>query len=567
MRAVAVLAAPLCGGLVSVVGRDSTALRLVGGALVLAGICVELVRMLRRARRGTLDRFWVGARSTIALLVAVGLWYAANRPAQLVLVAVTTVVLVGVAWWGRALPGQARMTSPLVAHIDGAPDRPEPIAIGARWWATCLLTYLVVAFALGLFGIHALVLVAVAVLAVAALVFVAVPILSFGRTHRRIKQAVLDYAPVIAMPYGGRAIFHTAMWAPYIARSGPRYVVVTWRHETFHKLAGRFDDPIVSPASSRRSDVDDALPPSLRAAFYVQSSRYNRAFLKRRRMTHVFVHHGDGDKPASSNRLSLQYDVLAVAGQAAIDRYAERGIEVPAERFRIIGRPQTESIDAAVRPIGEIEDPVVLYAPTWHGPSEAQNFCSLEVGEAIVQALLDRGATVIFRRHPAGSDWPEHERIIAAIGRMLAADAARTGRRHLYGRAAAADLPLHEAINRCDAMIADVSGIVTDFMHSRKPFAMVAVKSGSPEDGGTATERFREIFPSGRSAYVIEHDLATLDAALDEMLGDDPLAEVREKRRLYYLGGYDEDQSAKAFEAYVRSLAGERSRSGSADGA
>ena len=54
--------------------------------------------------------------------------------------------------------------------------------------------------------------------------------------------------------------------------------------------------------------------------------------------------------------------------------------------------------------------------------------------------------------------------------------------------------------------MADVSGVVTDFMQSLKPFAMVAT--------GDETDVFRARFPSSRAAYVIQWDLSTLDGAL-----------------------------------------------------
>jgi hypothetical protein len=83
-------------------------------------------------------------------------------------------------------------------------------------------------------------------------------------------------------------------------------------------------------------------------------------------------------------------------------------------------------------------------------------------------------------------------------------------------------------------------------MYSLKPFAMVAT--------GDKTDTFRDRFPSSCSAYVIEWDLSTLDDALDAMLGDDPLAPTRVERRRYYLGGYENGESARAFVRYLQSL-------------
>ena len=81
---------------------------------------------------------------------------------------------------------------------------------------------------------------------------------------------------------------------------------------------------------------------------------------------------------------------------------------------------------------------------------------------------------------------------------LLRADAEATSRPHRWG-AAASDPTLAELANASDAMVADVSGVVTDFMQSLKPFAMVAT--------GDKTDTFRARFPSSRAAYVIEWDL------------------------------------------------------------
>jgi hypothetical protein len=125
------------------------------------------------------------------------------------------------------------------------------------------------------------------------------------------------------------------------------------------------------------------------------------------------------------------------------------------------------------------------------------------------------------------------------------ADAEVTARPHRWGTAAS-DPTFPELANAADAMVADVSAVVTDFMQSLKPFAMVAT--------GDQTDAFRARFPSSVSAYVIEWDLSTLDDALGAMLGDDPLAPTRVERREYYLGGYENGESARAFARYLQSL-------------
>ena len=300
---------------------------------------------------------------------------------------------------------------------------------------------------------------------------------------------------------------------------------------------------IYAPRGDRRA-IRAMLPETVRAALYVYNGS-NDEFLKVRHMTHVWLHHGDSDKEAWFRRKSAAYDVLVVAGQAAIDRYATHGVDIPSEKFKILGRPQIENIETATAPISTVDKPVVLYAPTWYAAEYKINHSSLPIGTAIVSALLARNATVIFRPHPARRKLPEAAAAIAAIVELLRADAKATSRPHRWG-AATSDPTFAELANAADAMVADVSGVVTDFMQSLKPFAMVAT--------GDKTDTFRARFPSSCSAYVIEWDLSTLDDALDGMLGDDPLAPTRVERREYYLGGYENGESARAFVRYLQSL-------------
>jgi hypothetical protein len=227
------------------------------------------------------------------------------------------------------------------------------------------------------------------------------------------------------------------------------------------------------------------------------------------------------------------------------DRYAAHRVRIPSRKFKILGRPQVESIETLTTSIFTIDKPVVLYAPTWYAADHKYNHSSLPIGAAIVSALLTRNATVIFRPHPANRKLPEAAAAIGAIEQLLQADAEATSRPHRWGEAASQPT-FAELANAVDAMVADVSGVVTDFMQSLKPFAMVAT--------GDKTDTFRARFPSSRSAYVIEWDLSTLDDALDAMLGDDPLAPIRVERREYYLGGYQNGESACAFVSYLHSL-------------
>jgi hypothetical protein len=405
--------------------------------------------------------------------------------------------------------------------------------------------FFVLGFLAGTLSLPSAVFAALAVLAVALLAGIRVPYARFTRYNKLVLEKLRAYRPVLTMPYNGHAAFHIGMWSPYLERTGLPFTVVTTDALAFKRVADKYAMPVIYAPKGDFRAIRAMLPKTVRAALYV-FSRDNDDFLKIRRMTHVWLHHGDSDKEASFRRKSGAYDVLVVAGQAAIDRYAAHGIHISSEKFKILGRPQIEDIETVTTPISSVENPVVLYAPTWYAADHRYHHSSLPIGTAIVSALLARNATVIFRPHPANRRLPEAAAAIAAIHELLRADAEATSRPHRWD-AAASDPTLAELANAADAMVADVSGVVTDFMQSLKPFAMVAT--------GDTTEVFRARFPSSRAAYVIEWDLSTLDDALDAMLGDDPLAPVRVERRDYYLGGYESDESARAFVRYLQSLA------------
>ena len=171
---------------------------------------------------------------------------------------------------------------------------------------------------------------------------------------------------------------------------------------------------------------------------------------------------------------------------------------------------------------------------------------SLPVGETIVRALLARGANVIFRPHPFSYDFPTDAEAVRRIQQLLAADARRSGRAHVWGAEAEQVRSILDCINSADAMVSDVSSVVSDFLFSGKPLAMVAVPS--------EPDRFVAEYPIARAAYVIRGDLTNAESALDQLLASDPMASQRTAVRTDYLGDFGADDYAAAFVQAVRSL-------------
>jgi hypothetical protein len=274
-------------------------------------------------------------------------------------------------------------------------------------------------------------------------------------------------------------------------------------------------------------------------AFYVNNAVRNTHLIERRELTHVWLNHGDSEKPACYNPVHAMYDRIFAAGQAAVDRYARHEVIIPAAKFRIVGRPQVDAIVLARHPIGLIDQPTVLYAPTWQGPYADSRVYSLPTGAQIVGALLERGVRVIFRAHPFNYRFAGAKAMVTEIGALLAADRERTGRAHLWGAEAEQERSVEDCFNESDAMIADVSAVISDFLASAKPFAVVSV--------GRTADQLRAEAPAAAAGYPIAEDLSDLQKALDGLLVDDPLAGERERMRRYYLGDLVGSRAADGF--------------------
>src|SRR5690606_15677275 len=106
------------------------------------------------------------------------------------------------------------------------------------------------------------------------------------------------------------------------------------------------------------------LPDSVRVALYVNNNGKNFQLLTNPTINHVLLLHGESDKASSANKTSRSYDKIFVAGQAAVDRYAEAGVKIHPEVFEVIGRPQVEKI---IKEKSDQSNFTIFYAPTFEG--------------------------------------------------------------------------------------------------------------------------------------------------------------------------------------------------------
>src|SRR5690625_1156593 len=363
---------------------------------------------------------------------------------------------------------------------------------------------------------------------------------------RDLAQLVTDYGPEFAVYFasktGGR--YQYGMWEPYFQRLDKRYIVIVRDRRSAREISRLTNAPVIFRPTLR--SLDDVVPPSVGTVFYVNNAVKNTHMVERPGLTNVWLNHGDSEKPACYNPVHAMYDRLFVAGQAGIDRYARHGVQIPTEKFVITGRPQVEKISRARDGRDPATQTTVLYAPTWVGPYGDSDVYSLPVAEELIKRLLERGVRVIFRAHPHNYRFSKAKEYIADVQALLQEDAKSNGRGHVWGEEAEKTMTIEDCFNASDAMISDVSAVISDYLQSEKPFAIMAMR-------GDMTQ-FKESVPVADCAYVIPGSLQDLDERLDELLQTDPLAKERSKFRSYYLGDFPAENYASGFLTAARAV-------------
>lgn len=362
-----------------------------------------------------------------------------------------------------------------------------------------------------------------------------------------LRSSLEDYAPKFAVYWdvpNGPA-YQLSMWLPYLDQINERFVIILRTGASF-PLVTEMTSTVPVILAKSLTELEETVVPSLTTVFYVNNAARNGHYIRHAELTHVQLLHGDSDKAPSYNPVTAMFDKIFVAGQAGIDRYAAHGVHIPADRFEIVGRPQVDRVVQSEEHIGGVEVPHVLYAPTWQGYRGDSNYSSLPHAESLIASLIERGVRVTFRPHPYSYADPASKALLERVKAILAEDSERTGRAHVFGKPAEDERTIVDCFNEADAMLADVSSVIPDFLFSNKPFALVATLPDLDE--------FVAEFPLASVAYVVDDDLANLNVVLDDLLKRDPIREERIRARAHYLGDFPPDNYANVFVTAARRL-------------
>jgi hypothetical protein len=371
---------------------------------------------------------------------------------------------------------------------------------------------------------------------------------SVGRYRKQLRAELDELAPQLLVYFSGDddATYQLNQWMPVFERLEIPLVYVI--RERIH-LQQMHDTAKPVLYARRHREVEDAVVPSARVALYVGNAGRNVHLLRYPQLKHVFLNHGDSDKASSANPFVRAYDRLFVAGEVAIQRYADGGVEIPRERFVIIGRPQLDRVLDGRRKLDD--GPItLLYAPTWEGYFETTDYSSLErMGPAMIAEVLRTHpeVRVVFKPHPlSGLVRPGMTRARQEVERMLR-DA---GAPHVV----AADHPKRDLLDwfdRSDVLLADVSAVVTDWLHTDKPYLLTNPR-------GIEVGEFHHRFPSHGAAYLVDPD-GDLAARVREAIGADPLAADRSRLKRVVLGSHPAGPFA-SFQAALEDLIAEATR-------
>jgi hypothetical protein len=365
----------------------------------------------------------------------------------------------------------------------------------------------------------------------------------------------VDAEVVVYFPDLPDRLYQLDQWLPVLDKLAKRrrLLIVTREMQTMSALESRTQLPTVCVASfldlMGLYDLGE-----FKVGIYVNNSNRNFQSLNNPRMLHVHVNHGESDKLSSFSNQVKGYDRVFVAGPVAAERYREALIDFDERRLVQVGRPQLDLDFADVLPASTRR--TVMYAPTWEGESESNNWTSLDrFGVDIVEAALATAdVRLVYKPHPrvSSSHHPgvsrAHKKIVRRIESANSQDPQAGHVVDLKGNILA-------MFAATDVMVGDISSVTLDFLYLRPECPIFLTDRRDDRDLLIADS------PLAEGADVI--DSATVGgfaALLGARLADDSRREDRLRTRKHYFGDLPAGASTTRFLEAVDELIETRDR-------
>lgn len=278
-----------------------------------------------------------------------------------------------------------------------------------------------------------------------------------------------------------------------------------------------------------------------KVVLYCNNSMLNFQSLLDGRRLHVHINHGESDKQSMASNNAKAYDRVFVAGEAAVQRHVTGLLELDTRRLVRTGRPQLDLRPAPL--LAPSTRRTVLYAPTWEGDADYNDYTSLDVlGPLVVEAVLEvPDVRLVYKPHPkiVTSTTPVVREAHLEVLRLV--DEAGE-RQPGAGHAQVLRGDILAVIPDCDAMITDVSSVGLDWLYLRteKPIFL----TDRHHDG----ERLRREVPVSRCADVVDTTtVGGLTALLTARLERDEHHLARLAMRHHYFDDLQVGDSTRRF--------------------
>ena len=345
---------------------------------------------------------------------------------------------------------------------------------------------------------------------------------------------VAGSSTIVYFPDTSAKLYQLAMWLPILEQSPPhlRPIIVT-RNEPAFRLIEQMTN-LTTVLLPRLEDVLQFYARvQAQAVLYVNNSKHNFQSLIYQSAVHIHVNHGESDKISMVSNQAKAYDRVFVAGQAAVDRYNRAVAWLDNNNLIRVGRPQLDIVKPHET---SWAGPTLMYAPTWEGENDANNYSSLNVmGVAVVEQFLQvPNARVWYKPHPRILKTPirsmtqAHDKILKLL---------RNPTHQVF-----LDDDVLPLLAATDYLVADVSSVTLDFLYLRAdhPLALADRRDNLAE--------LLKAAPIASGAHVVTaKNVSGLAADVKQALAADERAAERAALVKYYFDGLHPGESSQRF--------------------
>ncbi|EIJ68768.1 hypothetical protein [Pasteurella bettyae] len=258
-------------------------------------------------------------------------------------------------------------------------------------------------------------------------------------------------------------------------------LIKKYKHKSAKIIEQVFKQGGISYRFVKAADLD-ALTSGI--IFYPFNAQSNCRAVANRRLTHIFITHGESNKIASVKPIIRIYDHIITAGQAGIERFLANKIfncyDVNSGRLvkmgdTFIGRTGLASVGQGKK--------TIFYAPTWEGGIELENYSSLSYTNEVANCMKHFSKqydvnTVLIKPHPnTGHRCREYNQYLISLVELLLSEGLKivlfkphiTIPFHIVWRLKRKGVVFESELNKYYAVLGfcDISAIETQFLNEQ----------------------------------------------------------------------------------------------------